>query len=233
MSFCIGLLGLAGSGKDTAAEILQRVLLEQGFEFEIKKYAGLLKEATRLAFGDNFDDRDVKEERVFVTPDLADKIIDATDYVWLKLFSNEDECVRKHWFELYNDHCIKHIDSKTWISPRDFQQLLGTEVVRAIDPDAWVNYLKREDGNFIVSDVRFTNELLGYNVLLWRTDKYLDNSGTNSHSAEGLAWQCMLDVQHTDAPYLHDYTLWNDGTPEGLERSIRFMVSTIDFSNYK
>lgn len=232
MSFCIGLLGLAGSGKDTAAEILQRVLLEQGFEFEIKKYAGLLKEATRLAFGDTFDDRDVKEERVFVTPTLTDKIIDATDYIWLKLYGDDPIAMETYFYD-FTMLCQKHIDSKTWMSPREFQQLLGTDVVRVIDPDAWVNYLKREDGNFIVSDVRFTNELLDYNVLLWRTDKYLDNSGTNSHSAEGLAWQCMLDVQHTDAPYLHDYTLWNDGTPEGLERNIRFMVSTIDFSNYK
>lgn len=223
----LGFIGLPESGKDTAAEILQRVLREQGFEFEVKKYAGLLKEATRLAFGDNFDDRDVKEERVFVTPELADKIIDATDYIWVKLDLDPEH------FELYNDLCVKHIDSKTWISPREFQQLLGTDVVRAIDPDAWVNYLKREDGNFIVSDVRFTNELLGFNVLLWRTDKHLDNSGDNAHIAEGLAWQCMLDVQYTDAPYLHDYTLWNDGTPEGLERNIRFMVTTMDFSNYK
>ena len=36
MSFCIGLLGLAGSGKDTAAEILQRVLREQGFGFLLR-----------------------------------------------------------------------------------------------------------------------------------------------------------------------------------------------------
>ncbi len=223
----LGLLGLPESGKDTAALILQRVLAEQGLHFEIKKYAGLLKEATRLAFGDNFDDRDVKEERVFVTPELADKIIDATDYVWLKLGLSHQH------FELFNDLCIEHIDSKTWISPREFQQLLGTDVVRTIDPDAWVNYLKREDGNFIVSDVRFTNELLDHNVLLWRTDKHLDNSGSNSHTAEGLAWQCMVDVMYTDAPYLHDYTLWNDGTPVGLEHNIRFMVTTMDFSNYK
>lgn len=228
----LGLLGLPEAGKDTAVLILQRVLAEQGMHFEIEKYAGLLKEATRLAFGDNFDDRDVKEERVFVTPDLADKIIDATDYVWLKLWG-DDPMYMEQYFYNFSQLCQKHIDSKTWMSPRDFQQLLGTDVVRAIDPDAWVNYLKREDGNFIISDVRFTNELLDYNVLLWRTDKYLDNSGTNSHSAEGLAWQCMLDVQHTDAPYLHDYTLWNDGTPEGLERNIRFMVTTMDFSNYK
>ena len=225
MSIKLGLLGLAASGKDTAAEILQRVLREQGMNFEIKKYAGLLKEATRLAFGDNFDDRDVKEERVFVTPDLADKIIDATDYIWLKLGFNHEH------FELFNDLCTKHIDSKTWISPREFQQLLGTEVVRTIDPDAWVKYLTEQDGNFIVSDVRFANELLDYNVLCWR-----DNPKTANelHVSELFAVSCMHDVQRSNPiDYLHDYTLWNKGTLEELERNIRFMVSTIDFSNYK
>lgn len=219
----VGLLGLAGSGKDTAAEILQRVLREQGFEFEIKKYAGLLKEATRLAFGDNFDDRDVKEERVFVTPELADKLIDATDYICLKLGIIDEEA-----FELYNDLCVKHIDSKTWISPREFQQLLGTDVVRAIDPDAWANYLKEEDGNFIVSDVRFANELMDFNVLLMR-----GHIPDVVHESEAFTKTLTHDVVFLDAPYLHDYTLWNKGTLEELERNIRFMVTTIDFSNYK
>lgn len=223
MSFCIGLLGLAGSGKDTAAEILQRVLHEQGIHFEIKKYAGLLKEATRLAFGDTFDDRDVKEERVFVTPTLADNIIDATDYIWLKLGFGQEH------FELFNDLCIKHIDSKTWMSPREFQQLLGTDVVRAIDPDAWVKYLTEQDGNYIISDVRFANELVDYNILLWR------NSGGACmwHKSEAFALTLMSDVHTGDTPYLHDYTLWNKGTLVELERNIRFMVSTIDFSKYK
>lgn len=225
----LGLVGLAGSGKDTAAEILQRVLAEQGMCFPILKYAGLLKEATRLAFGDNFDDRDVKEERVFVTPDLADKIIDATDYVWLKLWGDDPIAMDTYFYD-FTMLCQKHIDSKTWMSPRDFQQLLGTDVVRAIDPDAWVNYLTGQDGNFIVSDVRFANELLDYNVLLWRNPTALP---TGAHISEAFAQQLMVDVAHMDAPYLHDYTLWNKGTLEELEHNIRFMVSTIDFSNYK
>lgn len=219
----LGLLGLAGSGKDTAAEILQRVLHEQDMHFEIKKYAGLLKEATRLAFGDNFDDRDVKEERVFVTPTLADNIIDATDYIWLKLGFGQEH------FELFNDLCIKHIDSKTWMSPREFQQLLGTDVVRAIDPDAWVKYLTEQDGNYIVSDVRFANELVDYNILLCRHGI----ADIAEHVSEGFTRSLLQDVAHMDAPYLHDYTLWNNGTLEELERNIRFMVTTIDFSNYK
>ena len=227
----LGLLGLAGSGKDTAAEILQRVLREQGMNFEIKKYAGLLKEATRLAFGDNFDDRDVKEERVFVTPELADKIIDATDYVFLKLWGDVPLERQSELLHLFSPLCEKHIDSRTWISPREFQQLLGTDVVRTIDPDAWVKYLTEQDGNFIISDVRFDNELVDFNVLCWRDNPKAANE---LHTSELFAVSCMHDVQRSNPmDYLHDYTLWNKGTLEELELNIRFMVSTIDFSNYK
>lgn len=230
MSIKLGFLGLAGSGKDTAAEILQRVLAEQGMCFPIMKYAGLLKEATRLAFGDNFDDRDVKEERVFVTPDLADKLIDATDYIWVKLWGNNTYYMLKY-FDVYNDLCQKHIDSKTWISPREFQQLLGTDVVRTIDPDAWVNYLKGQDGNFIITDCRFGNEGTDFNILMMRQDA---PDTSTVHESEKFAISCMLDIVHGNPEgYYHDYTLWNKGTLEELERNIRFMVTTIDFSNYR
>ena len=80
MSIKIGLIGLAGCGKDTAALLLRRILYERGQSFEIDRYAALLKKCTELAFGVDFDNRDVKEELVFVTPDLADRMIDATDY---------------------------------------------------------------------------------------------------------------------------------------------------------
>ena len=156
-------------------------------------------------------------------PNLADKIIDATDYVWLKL-GLPDEL-----FEEYNRLTIEFIDSKTWISPREFQQLLGTDVVRAIDPDAWVKYLMEQDGNFIVSDVRFANELVDYNVLLRR----FDHSSCVVHGSEALALESMVLQDEGHGCGLVDYTLWNKGTIEELERNIRFMVTTMDFSNYK
>lgn len=215
MSYKIGLIGLAGAGKDTAAVILQRILAEQGHSFEITRYAALLKEATRLAFGDSFDDRDVKEERVFVTPTLADKMIDATDYIYLKLGFNHDDT-----FEQFNDLCIKHIDNKTWISPREFQQLLGTEVVRAIDPNAWVDHVRNREGNFIITDARFDNECSDVNLLITR----FSDVPRPEHVSEHLAWDLQFGGKTLPVDTIN---VSNTGTLEELETKLRFAVTLL------
>lgn len=158
----IGICGLAGDGKDTLAELLRQEFAACGVHFQIARYAGLLKEAARQVFGDTFDNRDVKEEKVFVTPELADKMIDATDYVQLKLGLTPEQ------FDKWDSLCTIHIDTLTWVSPRLFQQVLGTEVGREVDPNIWVNYIKNQTGNLIIPDVRFGNEELDVSILIAR-----------------------------------------------------------------
>ncbi|QNO11404.1 dNMP kinase [Acinetobacter phage vB_AbaP_B4] len=214
MSYKIGLIGLAGAGKDTVAVILQEALKERGQVFEIDRYAGLLKEAARQVFGENFDDRNVKEVDKFVDLYLADKIIDATDYVYLKL--NRSDIDLDEW----NALCQKHIDSCTWMSPRKFQQLLGTEVGRAIDPDIWVNYLKNQDRNLIIPDVRFGNEDVDFNILITR---HPVPKGT-LHASEVYA----AELQLSDNPYDYvDYIIHNDGSIEDLKRKVQQLVNKI------
>lgn len=212
----IGLVGLAGSGKDTVAILLRELLSDQGHVFEIDRYASLLKKCALVVFGDTFDDRDVKEELVFVTPELADRMIDATDYCQLCLGLNPDE------FEIFNDLCVKHLDSLTWVSPRLFQQLLGTEVGRTLNPNVWRDHLQNKEGNLIVPDVRFANELCDFNILVRRHEV---PKGV-VHSSEALAVDCMTQViGHWDS--LIDYTIWNTGTIEELATRVRFLVSTL------
>ncbi|WDS49608.1 dNMP kinase [Acinetobacter phage F70-K44] len=214
MSYKIGLIGLAGSGKDTVAVILQEVLKERGQVFEIDRYAGLLKEAARQVFGENFDDRNVKEVDKFIDLYLADKIIDATDYVYLKL--NRSDIDLDEW----NALCQKHIDSCTWMSPRKFQQLLGTEVGRAIDPDIWVNYLKNQDRNLIIPDVRFGNEDVDFNILITRHPV----PQGKLHASEVYA----AELQLSDNPYDYvDYVIHNDGSIEDLKRKVQQLVNKI------
>ncbi|WPD49439.1 dNMP kinase [Acinetobacter phage YZ2] len=214
MSYKIGLIGLAGSGKDTVAVILQEALKERGQVFEIDRYAGLLKEAARQVFGENFDDRNVKEVDKFVDLYLADKIIDATDYVYLKL--NRSDIDLDEW----NALCQKHIDSCTWMSPRKFQQLLGTEVGRAIDPDIWVNYLKNQDRNLIIPDVRFGNEDVDFNILITRHPV----PQGKLHASEVYA----AELQLSDNPYDYvDYIIHNDGSIEDLKRKVQQLVNKI------
>ncbi|QQO92959.1 deoxynucleotide monophosphate kinase [Acinetobacter phage Pipo] len=214
MSYKIGLIGLAGAGKDTVAVILQEALKERGQVFEIDRYAGLLKEAARQVFGENFDDRNVKEVDKFVDLYLADKIIDATDYVYLKL--NRSDIDLDEW----NDLCQKHIDSCTWMSPRKFQQLLGTEVGRAIDPNIWVNYLKNQDRNLIIPDVRFGNEDVDFNILITRHPV----PQGKLHASEVYA----AELQLSDNPYDYvDYVIHNDGSIEDLKRKVQQLVNKI------
>ncbi|QGH71555.1 deoxynucleoside monophosphate kinase [Acinetobacter phage vB_AbaP_APK48-3] len=214
MSYKIGLIGLAGSGKDTVAVILQEALKERGQVFEIDRYAGLLKEAARQVFGENFDDRDVKEVDKFVDLYLADKIIDATDYVYLKL--NRPDIDLDEWNEL----CQKHIDSCTWMSPRKFQQLLGTEVGRALDENIWVNYLKNQDRNLIIPDVRFGNEDVDFNILITRHPV----PQGKLHASEVYA----AELQLSDNPYDYvDYIIHNDGSIEDLKRKVQQLVNKI------
>ncbi|ASN73387.1 dNMP kinase [Acinetobacter phage vB_AbaP_B3] len=210
----IGLIGLAGSGKDTVAVILREALKERGQVFEIDRYAGLLKEAARQVFGENFDDRNVKEVDKFVDLYLADKLIDATDYVYLKL--NRSNIDLDEW----NDLCQKHIDSCTWMSPRKFQQLLGTEVGRAIDPNIWVNYLKNQDRNLIIPDVRFGNEDVDFNILITRHPV----PKGKLHASEVFA----AELQLSDNPYDYvDYVIHNDGSIEDLKRKVQQLVNKI------
>lgn len=210
----IGLIGLAGSGKDTVAVILQEALREIGQEFEIDRYADLLKEAARQVFGENFDDRNVKEVDKFVDLYLADKIIDATDYVYLKL--NRPDIDLDEWNEL----CQKHIDSCTWMSPRKFQQLLGTEVGRSIDENIWVNYLKNQDRNLIIPDVRFGNEDVDFNILITRHPV----PKGKLHASEVFA----AELQLSDNPYDYvDYIIHNDGSIEDLKRKVQQLVNKI------
>ncbi|CAL1776717.1 deoxynucleoside monophosphate kinase [Acinetobacter phage vB_AbaP_Fishpie] len=214
MSYKIGLIGLAGAGKDTVAVILQEALKERSQVFEIDRYAGLLKEAARQVFGENFDDRNVKEVDKFVDLYLADKIIDATDYVYLKL--NRSDIDLDEW----NALCQKHIDSCTWMSPRKFQQLLGTEVGRTIDPDIWVNYLKSQDRNLIIPDVRFGNEDVDFNILITRHPV----PQGKLHASEVYA----AELQLSDNPYDYvDYIIHNGGSIEDLKRKVQQLVNKI------
>lgn len=210
----IGLIGLAGAGKDTVAVILQEALKEIGHKFEIDRYAGLLKETAKAVFGDNFDERDVKEVMVPVTDNLACKIITETNLLAHKLGLSDR--YRRVWHGL----CWEHLDQLNEISPRLFQQLLGTEVGRAIDENIWVNYLKNQDRNLIIPDVRFGNEDVDFNILITRHPV----PKGKLHASEVYA----AELQLSDNPYDYvDYVIHNDGSIEDLKRKVKQLVNTI------
>lgn len=212
----IGLIGLAGAGKDTTALILQRVLAEQGMNFIIDRYAAPLKRAAREVFGANFDERDVKEVPVRVN---QDRMIEATFKCLNSLGFTDVEHDKAS--ELFFEHMPVGLP----ISPREYQQILGTEVVRAVRTSAWVDRIRAiKDKNIIIPDSRFENEVSTANLLITR----FHNIDRPKHASEQLAWELqftgkVLPVDTVNVDNSHPTTL------EQLEERIRVAVKLLNF----
>lgn len=196
MRIKIGLLGLAGSGKDTAAEMLRDLT-----GYPIKRYADELKKAAKAVFGENFDNRDIKEIIHYVNPD---HMLECT-FQMLHTVLNESEMDKAS--ELY----AEHLGLRSTISPREYQQILGTEIGRAIDPDVWTRKIKNFKGNCIVPDVRFPNELLDHNILMIR-------HGVPKgivHSSEALAADIQMQPFERMLQTV-EHVVYNTGSIDGL-----------------
>lgn len=196
MSIKIGLLGLAGSGKDTAAEMLRDLT-----GYPIKRYADELKKAAKVVFGVNFDNRDYKEVPVKID---HDHMLECT-FRMLHTVLTEPEMDKAS--ELY----AEHLGLRPIISPREYQQILGTEIGRAIDPNVWTRKIKSFKGNCIVPDVRFPNELLDHNILMIRHDV---PKGI-VHSSEALATDLQMQSFEQQIQTV-DHVVYNGGSLDDL-----------------
>lgn len=216
MSLKIGITGLAGAGKDTAGELLQRILKETtGVHFCLGKYATPLKSIAEDVFGDTFDEREVKDTPVFITPDLADKLIDACDLFGQSL-SYED-------YDKFMGILDNTLFNKTWLSPRDVQVQVGS-AGRSINPNIWVEYLKRNHTPMIVTDVRYPNELLDYNILISKGKSSLDS--LTVHHSELMCTEFAVGLQDPLQSGINAIVL-NTQTIQDLETKLRFTATTI------
>lgn len=182
MGIKVGILGLAGSGKDTFATMLQKHLPD----FTIDRYAAPLKDLTAEIYNctlEELEDREFKEKPKQVSRDV---MIEAVFY-WLSVILRFTEEELDRASELF----FEHFGSAKAISPREFMQIFGTDVVRAVKPDAWVQHLQGKEGNLIVPDVRFENELCDYNILVTR----FVGIPRPHHPSEQFAWD--LQFNHT------------------------------------
>ena len=183
----VGILGLAGSGKDTFAKMLQEELLALGHTFSLESYAKPLKVLTSIIFDltlEELEDRELKETPKEIDPDYAVQAVFNLLNKTLQFTPEELETASEKYFEV--------LGHKTYLSPREFQQLFGTDVVRATKSTAWVDYLQAKKGNIIVTDVRFKNELCGINFLMIREQYYPEPE----HSSEHFAWSLQSNTEH-------------------------------------
>ena len=183
----VGILGLAGSGKDTFAKMLQEELATLGHSFSLESYAKPLKVLTSTIFDltlDELEDRELKETPKEIDPDYAIQAVFNLLNKTLQFTPEELETASEKYFEV--------LGNNTYLSPREFQQLFGTDVVRATKSTAWVDYLKSKKGNLIVTDVRFANEVCDINFLIMR-EQYVPKP---THTSEHLAWSLENRTEH-------------------------------------
>ncbi|QGH73772.1 putative dNMP kinase [Vibrio phage vB_VhaP_VH-5] len=194
----VGILGLAGAGKDTFANML----LEHLPDFKIDRYARPLKELTCRIFGltmEEVEDRVLKEQ---VQRVQQDTMIEEVLYTLTKVLRFTPEQLEQA-SELY----FEHLGHYTELSPRKFQQIFGTDVVRAVQEDAWVQRLQKVPKNLIVPDVRFENELCDVNFLI----AGVTPEQRPEHISEHYAWNLVYGKQYVPPAFIFidndpDYT---------------------------
>lgn len=208
MGLKIGILGLAGSGKDTFATMLVQELNDLGAmpDLIIDRYAAPLKKLTANIFGltlDELEDREIKEKPKQVNRDvMIEEVFHCLEGV-LK-FSDDELDEASHLF-------FENFQSAAAISPRQFQQVFGTEVVRKVKRTAWRDRLQNRPRDIVVPDVRFENELCDINILV----KRFENIDRPKHTSEHLAW----DLQFTGKVAVLDIPLFeiNNRRPVSLD----------------
>lgn len=154
----IGLIGAQGSGKDTVAN-----LIAENSHYRHIKFAKVINDvADELGLG--YTDRVSKETPV--------------EFIWEGEFSRKYHPTAHRAFgRLVNEAAYLFSwelrpyqvgESKYLLSPRKGLQLLGTQVGRTLHEDIWVDAaLNNEAGDLVISDVRFVNEALSCDWLLY------------------------------------------------------------------
>lgn len=201
----IGIVGKAGVGKDTAAQILSKLK-----NMPIASFARPLHEAAKFVFGDDCLERDKKETPMPFGIDGFNKMLDG----WLIPFLNTEEVqsITKDEPIFYNHIQLVFIDSEgddtypapyEQLSPRKFMQLLGTEYFRFCMDDFFVRLMQNSYNAVIIPGVRFRNEAEICDLLI---GIHRDVPAVNSHSSEEFA-----DFLITDEPDGQAGTIRFDG----------------------
>lgn len=179
----IGLVGKAGVGKDTAAQILSKLK-----NMPIASFARPLHEAAKFVFGDDCLERDKKETPLPFGREGFDKLHDG----WLIPFLETEEVqfiIKENDQIFYNQIYPVFTDPVTGnfyeeLSPRKFMQLLGTEYFRFCMDKFFVRLMRNSYNDVIIPDVRFENEAAICDLLI---GIHRDVPSVNGHVSEEFA----------------------------------------------
>lgn len=146
----IGIAGRSGSGKDSIGKLLASKLF-----YDTYAYAIPLKELCKCFipglpwYGDK-----TQKEKQYLVSDL--------DFFFAE-FENTIG-LRYDVLHYINIYFLDILENKETVSAREILQYIGTDIVRKYQGyDFWVKLVKSKD-NLVVTDVRFENELVDFNI---------------------------------------------------------------------
>lgn len=147
----IGLHGKAGVGKDSIGQLLAKKL-----GLEIYAYADPLKELCKEFIPElPWWGTKTEKETEYLVRDL--------DFNFTVTFGSN---IGLRWDVLHaiNVYFLDILENKDTITAREILQYVGTDIVRKMQgQDFWVALGQSKD-NVVITDVRFVNELVDYNI---------------------------------------------------------------------
>jgi predicted RNA-binding protein YlxR (DUF448 family) len=190
MTQVVGIIGLAGAGKDTLAGYVSEMLKWYGMKVQTFSFAWAVREIASRT-GLPIYDRDMKETELVLERGWQDKFQDAIAELLGQFIDHDTQ------LELYSRTCIAlgqkgHVSKlgRLTCSPRVFAQLLGTEGGRSISEDFWVDLLMQQieaaaPDVALIPDTRFINEAARCDLLLPVVNRSVPS--VNAHPSEHLA----------------------------------------------
>lgn len=233
----IGINGKIGAGKDTVGEIIQKLCLtNNGPEFEIKKFAGKLKQIASLLTGINISDfeyQDFKNTYLDENWDYWCVVVEdnrKVSFVSQKFTTRDQAAIEALALEKnLGTFRMKYVIEQRRMTVRQLLQELGTEAMRdGLHTNVWVNALfadfkfakmsQYNPSHWLITDMRFPNELEAIKerggITIRVTRDYALRGGPedpkNLHPSE-----TALDKE------TFDYEIVNDGTIEELVGKVR------------
>lgn len=188
----IGLVGKAGVGKDTAAQILSKLK-----NTPVASFARPLHEAAKFIFGNDCLEREKKETSMPFGIEGFNKMHDDWLIPFLKtddvmFITKGDNTFLHRPYPVFTDPTTGKIYKE--LSPRKFMQLLGTEYFRFCMDKFFVRLMRNSYDDVIIPDVRFENEAAICDLLI---GIHRDVPSVNAHSSEGFA-EYLIDGADDD-----------------------------------
>ena len=163
------------------AYVLNRVSIYVS-SWEVKKFANKLKEIVSILTGftvEALENEEIKNTNLFLSYRLLNKKANT-----FEVFTSMEDLVerlnhlRTVYLDVYSAEEVNDlfVQETVSVTPRLLLQIIGTDIVRTINPDIWVNslmndYISYADAingtskikklypNWIIADVRFPNEV--------------------------------------------------------------------------